>query len=413
MTYLNRNGFLSEWTFNICDECKKYSGHENLAYAINRLHEFYKNKGVTIAMWCEKLLDITSVLGAGQVAGGERSRTDGFGMSWYVPPTKEAIGMIPKDVLLIDWLYPHSWDEQVTVGENGFKSIYGNFEGWMIYNWNKRKEFGSILGAEVSTWCLNDEYTLGHDGKLVNFWGSSKMLWDKNFDENLFDEYIEIARNEFPYLRELLVGRRTAAASRKDAKLLYVSDKGENLMAGNSLPERGIFKNLKQNLPAEIPGIPVGENEIIIPVHDKVKSLSFVHTCFGTGEFKISYRLGIKEWSPIVYAVRYVDNTSILVGARFGIEIGNIKMDFGRKIYEAKGFIGDEPTLYNWNQAWAANLLYAASPFYFGDGETKNCAYVMDWVNPKPDVAIERIHAVNNVRSKDQQVLLYFVTSEI
>jgi hypothetical protein len=165
-------------------------------------------------------------------------------------------------------------------------------------------------------------------------------------------------------------------------------------------------------------GVPLGEQDVYMEVGKKVKSLVFVHTCLGSREHIVSYRRGIVDWHPAVYSVHYSDGTSVIVGARYGIDIGSVNMDLSRRVlteslpaYDENPEIGkpastpiDDPTWCMMNHPWRGSLLYSASPFPFGGD---SWAYSMEWVNPRPDDVIERVYAVNNVRKKDEQVLLY------
>jgi len=129
----------------------------------------------------------------------------------------------------------------------------------------------------------------------------------------------------------------------------------------------------------------------------------------------LSYRLPITEQCPAVYAVRYADKTTEFIHARFGIDVGNMDMDFGRKIgYEGRTPEDNyalntdpnkcpDPPLYVFNKPWKNSLLYSANPFFFGD----KCAYIMEWDNPKPDVEIERVFMINTAKRKEDQVVLF------
>jgi len=343
------------------------------------------------------------------------TRKNGFGRVWETPATHDAIKHIPKDILLLDWLYGWSWDSQEQAQQNGFKQIFGNFHGELTRGWNRRRSSHCVIGGETSAWCSSDEYTLGHDGILGDFWYSSMMLWDKNHDEDQYKIYHEKMRKELPRLREVLQNRPSLMSSYKPEKtaLIYANSDGENKINRDDLPK--IFEQLK--LPKEIAGISVGESEVNFNVGLNLERLLFVHTTFGDRPLKRSYVINFEEWCPVVYAIRYADGETVFAHVRFGIEIGNINMKTGRKLgyrgstsEDSYGFDVDpkdvpDPPLYELNHVWQNSLLYSAAPFYSGD----KCLYLMEWINPKPDVAIEKIFAVNTAKGKDEQALLYCV----
>ncbi|MCL2517659.1 MAG: family 20 glycosylhydrolase, partial [Oscillospiraceae bacterium] len=262
-----------------CGLCKDKTGHELLAYEINRLHEFYRSRGVQIAMWCETLQKIESYFTHKFFGGMGSSRTNSFGRVWETPATYDAIKYIPKDILLLDWLYGWSWESQEVAQQYGFKQIFGNFHGEYTRGWNRRKSSPCVIGGETSAWCSSDEYTLGHDGILGDFWFSSMMLWNKDYDEDQYEIYHKKMRKELPRLREVLQHRPSLMSSYKPVKtaLIYANSDGENKINRDDLPQ--IFEQF--DLPEEISGIPLGESEVNFNVGMNVDRLLFVHTSLG------------------------------------------------------------------------------------------------------------------------------------
>jgi len=403
----------------LCDTCKNYSGHELLAYEINRLHTFYKEKGIRISMWCEKLQSTKNYFTGEMSGGGLTDETDGFGRRWITPATYEAIKEIPKDILFLDWLYGWSWDSQEESENNGFRQIFGNFHGEITRGWERRLASPCVIGGETSSWCRADEFTLGRDGIIGDFWYSAMMLWDTGFDENNHNEYMEKMRNEMPLIREMLRDKPSASISMKQkANAVYTGGPSSDFysLAPAELPERGIWKQLKKELPTAMYGTPLGQSALVFPVEREVKHIAFVHTCMAQREAILSYRLPIKESCPAVYAIRYVDGVTLFAHVCFGLDVGHIEMDFGRHIgYEGAtpedpwGFDTDQdqcpdPPLYAFNKPWKNSLLYSAIPFFFGHN---NCAYIMEWENPRPDIKVERVFAINNVKTKEEQVILF------
>jgi len=439
----------------LCDKCKDYTGHELLAYEVNRLHEFYKSKGIRISMWCEKLQSTVNYFTGKISGGGESNRVNKFGRKWHLPATHDAIKHIPKDVIFQDWLYGWSWDSQEEAQRNGFQQIFGNFHGEITRNWERRLSSPCVIGGEVSSWCLSDEYTLGRDGIIGDIWYSAMMLWGARFDESKHELYMKEMMKELPMIREHLQNRASAVVSMKDAeaKVVYtgvdvvtskagvanvavdaanVSQKAYVLHSA-ALPNQGIWPDIKKSLPEKMQGAPVGESELIFPVGKTAKSIVFVHSSLGESLPIMSYNLPFAETCPVIYAIRYVDGKTVFADVKFGINIGNVNMNFGRQLgYEGRtpedpgGFGTDasncpDPPLYAFNKPWKNSLLYSAHPFFFEgsvsnedvavSGSSKcgavNCAYMMEWENPRPDVAVERVFAINNAKEVESQALLF------
>lgn len=405
-----------------CDICRNYSGHELLAYEINRLHAFYQSKGISIAMWCERLQNVVSYFTKENSGGVCENRINEFGRQWYMPATYDAIRNIPEDILFLDWQYGWSWDSQKQTEENGHRQIFGNFHGELTRGWKRRIASPCVIGGETSSWCLANESTLGRDGIIGDIWYSAKVLWEKEYDENNYSAYIKEMQNEIPRLREMLRGKHSANVSGKidNAKFVYVSGPGESYtMLSRNLPKHRIWDQLRHFLPEQMSGMPLGEKELSFPVGKTVKSLLFVHTCLGDADYVPSYHIQLSEWCPAVYAIRYSDGSTIFANVRYGIDIGHVKLNIGRKV----NYIGatpedpygfnvspdecPDPPLYILNSKWQNSLVYSALPFQFGE----NCAYIMEWENPRPEVAVERVFAVNTAKTKEEQALLYCVAA--
>jgi len=260
----------------LCDTCKNYNGHELLAYEVNRLHDFYSKKNIRIAMWCEKMQSVKNYF-TGRTSGGVSDRVNEYGRRWVIPATSDAIKNIPKDVLFLDWLYGWSWDSQAETQANGFKQIFGNFHGEITRGWERRLSSPCVIGGETSSWCLSDEFTLGRDGIIGDFWYSALMLWGAGFDENDHECYMTKMREEMPMLRELLTGGRAASVSAAGQKAAIVyggSEKpGAYTLPAAALPERGVWKNLSKQCPVEIHGSPAGESAVYFDVGATVKKL--------------------------------------------------------------------------------------------------------------------------------------------
>ncbi|MCL2527069.1 MAG: family 20 glycosylhydrolase [Defluviitaleaceae bacterium] len=399
----------------MCDICKDIPGHELFAYEINRLHEFYAKKGIQISMWCEKLQNVQSYYTGKFFGGTERNRVNKFGRQYHLPAMHEAVDLIPKDVILQDWLYGWTWDSQEYAVNRGFSQIYGNFHGEWMRHPKRRFDYDNVLGGEVSSWGRAHERILGRDGIIGDCWYSALVLWDKSHDENMYDEYHKQIYKELPMLRELLQNKQSAKTSLapKDIDVFYVSTKGQNEINATDLPQ--VFSGVT----GMIPGVPVGENETVVPLGKTADRLLFVHSTLGSSPFSSSCFFMKDELVPVIYGIRYADGQTLFQEARFGTEIGNVNMKTGRQVnytgvtpedpHGLEGILEDrlDPPLYIINDLWQNSLIYSATPFVSRD----NTAYVMEWVNPRPDIAIERIFAVNIAKELDEQALLYCIAA--
>ena len=419
-----------------CPACEPYTGHELLAYDINRLHEFYAKHNIKISMWCEKLQNAENYYRSraknNDFGSENKVRRDQFGREWYLPDMYDAIKMIPNDILFQDWLYGWSWESHKDAENHGFKEIFGNFHGEYTRNWKRRTNTEAVIGGETSSWCQSNEWTLGHDGIIGDIWYSALMLWDRTYDENMHDKYLARMHGELPKLREILRDRQSASVSQADngrAEFVYVSDhsdmnkisksNGEYILMAESLPKSGVWKELRGKSPRQLYGATFAENKFNITVNNKASKLLFVHSCLGKRDFDPSYNRPFKDWQPGVYVIRYADGLSEFINISFGTDIGSYDMDFNRSLgYEGRtpednysqGTTAEDcpdPPLYQMNGQWKNSLMYSAQPIKANGG----WAYVMEWENPRPNVMIDRIFVVNTVDEVNEQVMLFCIAA--
>jgi len=281
------------------------------------------------------------------------------------------------------------------------------------------------MGGETSSWCRADERTLGRDGIIGDIWYSALMLWDKTFDEGLHEKYLARMFSELPKLREALRGKQSASVSQTAngcAGLIYVSEnESAYILPSSSLPQIGIWKDLREKAPPQIFGAAFAQTKFNIKVGAAIEKLVFIHSCMGEFDFSPSYNIPAKEWQPGVYVVRYEDGVSEFVSINFGTDVGGYDMDFNRSLgYEGRtpednysqGTTEEDcpdPPLYQMNRQWKNSLMYSAQPVKAESG----WAYIAEWENPRPDVAVERIFVVNTADEVNKQALLFCIAAVI
>jgi hypothetical protein len=245
------------------------------------------------------------------------------------------------------------------------------------------------------------------------------VLWSKEYDEEQYEKYHAAMRRELPRIRELLQKRQslTGSLKPKNAQLIYSAESGSNYkLRREDLPKLPVFAQLK--IPDEISGRLLCESETFFPVNTTADRLLFIHTSLAERYISISYNFE-PVWCPVIYAARYSDGETVFVQARFGDEIGNIKMKTGRQLnyrgitpedsggYDTTPEDCPDPPLYILSDLMQNALIYRAAPFYSGD----DCLYIQEWVNPKSDIVIEKIYAVNTAQTKNDSALLYCIVA--
>lgn len=104
-----------------CPKCREKSGHDLLAYDINRLWDFYQKRGIQIMMWGEMLQNHINWKGVPSGGIGVPKQKDAYGRPYQLPATYEAAG-------------------------KGFREIFGNFRGSQICGWERRSRNENVLG---------------------------------------------------------------------------------------------------------------------------------------------------------------------------------------------------------------------------------------------------------------------------
>ena len=162
-----------EWwgaPLGVCLRCKGKDYSELFAGDVNKIHDYFSEKGIKVAMWGDYLLE--SVRGR-----GAQEMTSSTGIKYQVPGAlnpETVKNKIPKDILVLNWFWGDTGKEK-ELYDFGFKQIYGNFKP-NISNWNERIKQVDVMGGAPSSWAATNEYNFGKD-LLLDFLGCANLLW--------------------------------------------------------------------------------------------------------------------------------------------------------------------------------------------------------------------------------------------
>ncbi len=162
-----------EWwgaPLGVCERCKGKDYSILFAGDVNKIHDYFSEKGIKVAMWGDYLLE--SVRGR-----GAQEMTSSTGIKYQVPGalSPEIVkNEIPKDILVLNWFWGDT-DKEKELYDFGFKQIYGNFKP-NISNWNERIKQVDVMGGAPSSWAATNEYNFSKD-LLLDFLGSANLLW--------------------------------------------------------------------------------------------------------------------------------------------------------------------------------------------------------------------------------------------
>ena len=384
-----------------CEKCRDMSAHEIVGKDVCRLHDFYKSKGVRIAMWAESAQTFVNYKGA-RVGANDYKRIDGFGRFYKLPATYKSIEWLPNDILMLDWYHSQGYQTEACFEERGFEVIYGNFHGSQFGEFDKRSKRACIRGAEVSTWCPPTEEILASDGILFQFMFSSQILWDTGYCNDKYMEVVNSCRALAPYLRAINRGESSRIAKASSLKAVYLGGGekpcGSIDLASTNIPDEKLGKLLSPF--GTLEGTSVDHGILVIKEAFYADSLLFLHNCKKEVPFTPSYyyRDPKQERGLASYAVLYEDGVVECVNLYYGTEVGANTVDYSRKRSgEEKGLEidmeikeGANPTLpcyFSMNHPWIESLTYNTTPI-INDG---TAVFAYEWKNPRPDKKIIKI----------------------
>lgn len=265
--------------------------------------------------------------------------------------TPAAIDKIPKDILLLDFIWYFHLDKDIEdyLLSKGFKVGLGNLYSSHYPRYESRIEKDGVVGAQTSTWVATSENDIVREGKMYDLLYTAQMMWSSDYTHHARYSYDKIISAMMPALRENLKNVKYPSLMQDKTELLLV-DKND---CGGSYQ-----------------------------IHQQVESLIFEHAA----SEKLA-RIPWKELDEIgVYVVTYSDGSTVSIPVTYA---GNINYWKRRK---------NEPfqaTYYRHNG-------YCASSYYT-DGIEKRIdrqdfmtIYRYEWINPRPEMVIERIEYVSN-----------------
>ncbi len=401
-----------------CPLCRGKTGHELLAYELNRLHEYYRQRGIRVAMWGEKLQLFTSC--DGRLLGGTyNEKSDPYGRQWRVLATHDAIDRIPKDIIMLDWYHSLSSTTEDCFTERGFGVLFGNFHGSLFRNWDIRSRH--VLGAEVSSWCLPDEPTLGRDGILFEFMFSAAMLWQSDCSDAAEQKIREAVWRSAPIVRGIARGYTTPLYQDNDYVIVYAGEQFISQVTLDKVTSIDRRVNVVLDKLDQLYGVPVDTGHIFVSVDRCARSLVFIQACVKKQKFIPSYEFPARaEFEIAAYAIFYEDGTVELANVHYGIHCADIAMDWMRtrrsphdkaseidEVTSTDGTKRDESPYFSVSDKWREAVSYFTTPIISGE----KTLYASEWVNPAPAKKIAAIKAINTTKDREQTAILFAIVA--
>ena len=202
-------GHDENYTMGICEKCKGKNGAELFASDVLKIYNYLKQKGVGIAIWCEKLMNVNDTLFGKTTGGSERFITPEMydGKSGYIPPTYPAAEFLPKDIHLFNWRYLDGEHHEKRLVDLGYKVYFGNFGADCMLDAVARTKRNNIQGYYVSEWGFINEQYMQRNCTLARFAYAAMYTWDPEFQEFWYEKNIHELSEDFCLVRnyDLLV----------------------------------------------------------------------------------------------------------------------------------------------------------------------------------------------------------------
>lgn len=405
-----------------CDKCKDKTGHELVGKEILRLHEFYKSKGIRIAMWGEGAQTFISYKGE-PIGTTDYSGNNKYGLHYHLPATYKSIEMLPSDILMLDWYHSLGHASEDCFMERDIDVIYGNFHGSQFGEWDVRSSKKCIKGAEVSSWCIPDEFTFARDGIFFEMMFSAYILWNDEYTNSDFKAVCRKAIAKAPYMRAIMRNCTSPIFDGGCVTPIYRGEAEKQVMkirlADADIADADISR-VAAAFGDELFGVPVDTGAILAKTDTYADSLIFVHNTKKEMKFEASHLFkDEKIWGLGVYVVSYDDGTVELAPVYYGKEAGykDFSLERRRDASDKNGVEIDiavqgntdvaVPCYFTHKHQWFESLCYTTTPII----SDNIAAFAYEWKNPHPKKRIIKIKAMNTSQDMEQSVVLFGIAA--
>lgn len=174
------------YEIGVCKVCKHKNAADLLAYDINKIYDYLKTKGLKMMIWADML----------QLGSKRKYKT---------PP---AIDMIPKDIVLLDfvWYFHLKDDIEDHLLGHGFKVAMGNLYSSHYPRYCTRSRKDGMIGGQISAWVRVNPEVQAQEGKFFDYFMTAQMLMSDDYRPEYFHAYDRMISKLMPTLREKLEG---------------------------------------------------------------------------------------------------------------------------------------------------------------------------------------------------------------
>lgn len=184
------------YQIGVCPRCRHKDPADLYVKHVTAMHDYLAKKGLGMMIWSDMLQPT------------ERYKTF------------PAVRRLPKDIVMLDfiWYFHFDLDMEDHILPYGYNVVMGNLYSSHYPRYESRAAKQNMIGGQVSTWCLFNEYTLAKKGKFWDVAYTTEMLWDPDYRECLREAYtMLLARYIQPLQRAELRGTYKPAPATETA----------------------------------------------------------------------------------------------------------------------------------------------------------------------------------------------------
>jgi hypothetical protein len=405
-----------EWwgaPMGVCPRCR--GRDHSLLYAgdIQKIHRYFNDKGIQIAMWGDYLLEsVRDTL--------VQDRYSSLGAPYQTPGAvrPEVVkDSVPKDILIFNWF----WDDEtkeMELNQFGFTQVFGNFTP-NISNWTARIKKFKVTGGAPSAWASTNEFNFGKD-LMIDFLGCANLLWSEHTIGQL--ELGEIVRESVHAIRAALSGARIPSEDGDPVVPVDISSQA-NFNAGIPIfnmklgtlssgevrkgsllfnlvdPQKSSGKSLAAVQAAGSDAVQLPDGIKGIPVNDDVSSLIFLHACARPSANQKAY-FNIPDFFDSAdllgwYEVVFEDGYKEIIPVQYGVNILEWNPGGGKSLDQLEGGTGSMQNAY----------CYMADPVKCSPAGKKDPVtfFAFEWVNTRFGKAIKEVNLYGSINYQATQ----------
>jgi hexosaminidase len=344
------------YQIGICPRCKGKDPADLYAEHVTRMHDYLAKKGLRMMIWSDMLQPDTS---------------------YKTPP---AISRIPKDIVMLDfiWYFHPEKDLEDNLLKHGFKVIAGNMYSSHYTRYESRIVKPGMIGAQISTWCRIDEYTLAREGKMFDIVYSANMMWTAAYNSQSRYTYEKIIRDMTPRLRSQLHGKKYPTQYLNKTSVPLKLPEAKHAVPAELIHALPCLSSYEiNNVLFDFSSVSEVVSQLEIKVQDKLDSVVFLQAS-AENEARIPWKSLRKVGQ---YFIKYEDGTEAVVPIEYGGNIGAWDRRYAAPMlpgyYRHNGYIS---TYYS--------DPYIQAKSFTGKDVT---VYGYEWLNPYKDKKIASI----------------------